>query len=68
MGSLLNTSMLPEYFMKNLFEAFGVLNDWHFIVKISEGDIKSKEMSKTYSNVFLTSWAPQRKILGKLYL
>nr|CAD2184601.1 unnamed protein product [Meloidogyne enterolobii] len=63
LGSLLNTFTLPNNFIKNLFASFGSLKEWHFIVKISEGDEHSLEMSKNYSNVFLTSWAPQRAIL-----
>ncbi|KAL7080563.1 hypothetical protein ACQ4LE_000290 [Meloidogyne hapla] len=63
LGSLLNTFTLPNEFIKNLFDSFGSLKEWHFIVKISEGDTKSKEAAKNYSNVFLTSWAPQRAIL-----
>ncbi|CAK5090805.1 unnamed protein product [Meloidogyne enterolobii] len=68
LGSLLNTFTLPNNFMKNLFASFGSLKEWHFIVKISEGDEHSLEMSKNYSNVFLTSWAPQRAILGKFFV
>ncbi|KAF7635585.1 hypothetical protein Mgra_00004973 [Meloidogyne graminicola] len=63
LGSLLNTSTLPNEFIKNIFETFKSLEDWHFIVKISEGDLYSKELVNNCSNIFLTNWAPQRAIL-----
>ncbi|KAI1711339.1 UDP-glucoronosyl and UDP-glucosyl transferase domain-containing protein [Ditylenchus destructor] len=64
LGSAVDTKFLDDSFMQNVFAAFAALPDYHFIVKFDKHDNNSLLQSKTLSNVFPTSWAPQTDILA----
>uniref|UniRef100_A0A914DUU6 glucuronosyltransferase n=1 Tax=Acrobeloides nanus TaxID=290746 RepID=A0A914DUU6_9BILA len=64
LGSNANTKNIPYEFKKNLFEAFKNLPEYHFLVKINEGDLEGEELAKSISNLFIFQWAPQPDILA----
>ncbi|KAI6190376.1 Glucuronosyltransferase [Aphelenchoides bicaudatus] len=64
LGSVLPTNHLPSAFRKNMFQAFGNLKDYQFIVKISDEDQESRDIAKLLPNIYVTTWAPQPSIMA----
>uniref|UniRef100_A0A914CL17 glucuronosyltransferase n=1 Tax=Acrobeloides nanus TaxID=290746 RepID=A0A914CL17_9BILA len=64
LGSIVNTNFIPKEVKKNLFAAFESLSDYHFLVKIDQGDQESENMAKSIPNLFISQWAPQQDILA----
>lgn len=64
LGSLVPTTMLPDGFMANILRAFGELVDYHFILRVDKDDKSTVELAHQYTNVYLTTWAPQTEILA----
>ncbi|KAI1724430.1 UDP-glucoronosyl and UDP-glucosyl transferase domain-containing protein [Ditylenchus destructor] len=63
-GSIADTNHLPKEVRENLFTTFKQLSDYHFIIKVSNGDQLSAKLASDTSNVFAWEWLPQIQLLA----
>lgn len=65
-GTAAPTTYMNARKKKVLFDVFAELSDYHFVMKVTEGDDVTANLTKTIPNIDLVSWMPQSDALGKL--
>ena len=66
MGTVSNTTQMPEDMKQIFIDAFEHFPDYQFIWKVTKlEDVKLKPESK---NIHLTTWVPQRSLLSKIII
>jgi len=66
-GTVVSTKLLPTPFIKNLVEAFSLLEDFHFLVKVDPDEKRFDEILSSTDqkkNIYLSSWFPQPEIFA----
>ncbi|EYC40970.1 hypothetical protein Y032_0587g341 [Ancylostoma ceylanicum] len=63
LGTLVNTTSLPEFAMTAVVETVKQTPDYHFIVAVDKYDQFTRNLSKEVLNIYVCTWAPQPAIL-----
>ncbi|CAB3397902.1 unnamed protein product [Caenorhabditis bovis] len=64
MGTIANTSKLPEEVMKSFMEIVKKFSDFHFIIRADKYDTVTKHFAKGIDNVYISDWIPQPEIIA----
>lgn len=64
LGTIAPTTFIKKELKEEIFEAFGSLKEYQFIVKIDKTDEFFRNLSKKYENIDVCDWLPQSDILG----
>lgn len=67
LGTIAPTTFIKKHLKEEIFEAFGLFKDYHFIVKIDKTDDVFRSLSEKYENIDVFDWLPQSDILGNAF-